>query len=120
MRFRAIISNENLVTLVGVTSAMEKIGSATAVYLDEDFFRLSIINQSPDSPKVYSELRKDTLFTEYRIESQSNNTILFEIELDLLTRALTSGKNAAYCYLKLIKRGNKPCLCFETRVNINK
>lgn len=103
--------------LHGVTASLERIGQTTAMYLDEDFVRLSVITESPDIPKVYAELNKNVLFQEYRIESQSSNCIFFEIELDLLSRALSSGKNAPQCYLKLVKRGQRPCLCLETRAS---
>ena len=115
MRFKANINNENLGLLFGVISALERIGQTTAMYLDQEFLRLVVITESPDTPKVYAELRADAVFQDYRIESQSDNTIFFEIELDLLSRALSSGKNAPHCYLKLVKRGLRPCLCLETR-----
>jgi hypothetical protein len=117
MRFKARISNENISLLTGVTSVLERIGQTTAIYLDEQFVRLAVITESPDTPKVYAELRADVLFADYRIESQSSNSIFFEIELDLLTRALSSGKTAPMCCLKLVKRGLRPCLCMETRAS---
>jgi HUS1 checkpoint protein len=115
MRFKARITNENLGLLFGVTSTLERIGQTTALYLDQEFVRLAVMTESPDTPKVYAELRADAVFQDYRIESQSDNTIFFEIELDLLSRALSSGKNAPVCNIKLVKRGLKPCLCLETR-----
>ena len=43
--------------------------------------RLAVITDNPDQPRVYSELQQENVFIEYRIESQSDNTILFEIDL---------------------------------------
>ena len=117
MRFKAKISNENVGLLFGVTSALEKIGQTTAMYLDVDCVRLVVITESPDTPKVFAELHKDYIFEDYRIESMSDNCIFFEIELDLLSRALSSGKSAPLCHLKLVKRGTRPCLCLETRAS---
>ena len=115
MRFKASLSNECVAMLHGVTASLERIGQTTAMYLDEEAIRLSVITESPDIPKVYAELNKNVLFQDYRIESNSSNCIFFEIELDLLSRALSSGKNAPRCNLKLAKRGQRPCLCLETR-----
>ena len=115
MRFKARISNENVSLLFGMTSALEKIGQTTVIHLDEGYMRLAVVTESPDTPKVFAELGRDSIFEDYRIESQSDNCIFFEIELDLLSRALSSGKNAPSCYLKLVKRGARPCLCLETR-----
>ena len=81
MRFKAKLSNECVTMLYGVTASLERIGQTTAMYLDEDFVRLSVITESPDVPKVYAELNQNVLFQDYRIESQSSNCILFEIEL---------------------------------------
>ena len=117
MRFKAKITSEFVCVLHGVTAALERVGQTAAMYLDEDFIRLSVSTESPDTTKVFAELNKSVLFEEYRIESQSENTILFEIELDLLSRALSSGKNAHICYLKLAKRGQRPCFCLETKAS---
>ena len=55
------------------------------------------------------------LFSDYKIESQNDNLILFEIGISQLSRALMSGKSSASILLKLAKRDNNPCLCFEIK-----
>lgn len=74
MRFKAKITNEYLAVLLSVTNALQKIGSSSVLFLDEECLRFAVIAESPDSPRVYSELLQEYLFAEYRIESQSNNT----------------------------------------------
>lgn len=95
---------------------MQKIGSTAAIFLNEECVRIAVITECADSSKCYSELDPKILFPDdYRIESQSCNTILFEIGLDHLSRALASGKNATQSQLKLVKRGATPCLCYEAK-----
>lgn len=117
MRFKARLMKENLLVLSSVLHMLERAGSTAVVFLNEDNIRLAVVTESPDSPKVFSEFKQENLFFDYRIESQSSNSILFEIEIDLLLQALSSGKQAPQCLLKLVKRGPKPFLCFESRVN---
>ena len=115
MRFRAKINNQQQALISGVCAACERVGSTAAIYLDVDFFRISVIVPSPDSPQVYCELGADTVFSEYRIESRNDNKILFEVELEHLTRAICSGKNARQCQMKLLKRDLLPFLSFEAK-----
>ena len=92
----------------------EKIGKTASIFLDTEFMRIAVIGDA-DAPRVFTEIKCATIFSEYRIESQSGNQILFEIDLDLFSRALTSGRHAQVCDLKMVKRGSLPCLCLETR-----
>ena len=101
--------------MVGVSMACEKIGKKASFFLDNEFMRITVSEDHIDSPRVFTEIRCDVVFSEYRIESNSQNRILFEIELDQFTRALTSGRNAQVCDLKMVKRGCLPCLCLETK-----
>lgn len=103
--------------LHGVVSTIEKIGENAAVLLTEDSIRLAVISESIETPRCYSELKSAVLFSEYKIESQSENTILFEIGLSQLSKALASGKYSSQCQIKLVKRDNKACLCIETKAN---
>jgi hypothetical protein len=116
MRFKAKLIRENLISFHSALSILEKIGRSIVVYLNEDCVRISVVAESPDSPKVFSELKQSVVFFEYRIESQSSNSILFEIDLELFLRALASGKQSTQSQLKLVKRVNRPFLCFESKV----
>eukprot|EP00602_Paraphysomonas_sp_CaronLab_P001755 CAMPEP_0185037824 /NCGR_PEP_ID=MMETSP1103-20130426/32750_1 /TAXON_ID=36769 /ORGANISM="Paraphysomonas bandaiensis, Strain Caron Lab Isolate" /LENGTH=273 /DNA_ID=CAMNT_0027575983 /DNA_START=39 /DNA_END=860 /DNA_ORIENTATION=+ len=106
---------ENLMTFSSVLGVLERISSVGVVYLNEECIRVSVVTESPDTPKVFCELNHQSLFFEYRIESQSSNAILIEVEMDLLLRALASGKQVPQCQLKLVKRGARPFLCFESK-----
>jgi hypothetical protein len=115
MKFRAKLSKDNLVILLNVVQTFERVATAATVFLDGETVRISLLSESLDAPKCFGELSAGELFTEYRIESQSANTILFEISLLQLSKALGSGKVASQSLLKLVKRENQPCLCFETK-----
>lgn len=115
MRFRARIDKESLLVLLGVTSTLEKISVTSAIFLNESCIRIAAVTENMDSPRCYSELKVNILFSEYRIESQSSNTILLELNMSHFTRALGSGKNSGICQIKLVKRGLKAFLCFEAK-----
>ncbi|KAJ1440868.1 checkpoint protein Hus1/Mec3 [Ochromonadaceae sp. CCMP2298] len=117
MKFRAKISKENLVALHSIVLTLERLASTAAIFLNEESVRISLISESIDAPRCYAELSAHNLFLEYRIESQSSNTILFEIVLAQLSKALASGKVASQSQLKLVKRDNVACLCFETKAD---
>eukprot|EP01032_Pedospumella_encystans_P010124 gene10124-11861_t len=117
MKFRAKITKDCLVTLYNVIITFERIATSATIYLDEESVRISLISESIDSPKCFAELNAINLFSEYRIESQSANTILFEINLNQFSKALASGKVASQSQLKLVKREDRPCLCFETKAD---
>lgn len=117
MKFRAKLSKDNLVVLLNVVQTFERVAAAATIFLDADTVRISLLAESLDAPKCFAELSSSELFVDYRIESQSANTILFEISLMQLSRALASGKVASQSLLKLVKRENQPCLCFETKAD---
>jgi HUS1 checkpoint protein len=117
MKFKAKISKELLLVLHGVVSTIEKIGENAAMLLTEDSVRIAVVSESIETPRCYSEFKSSMLFSEYKIESQSDNTILFEIGLSQLSKALGSGKYSSQCQIKLVKRDNKACLCVETKAN---
>jgi hypothetical protein len=120
MRFKARLMKDNLLVFASVLNMLERVGTTAVVFLNEENIRLAVVTESPDSPKVFSEFKQENLFFDYRIESQNSNSILFEIEIDLLLQALASGKHAPQCLLKLVKRGPKPFLCFESRVGVSR
>jgi hypothetical protein len=117
MRFKARIDKEHLITLHTLVSSLERIGTRAAIQICPNFIKISIIFENIDAPRCYSEIPTTSLFNECRVESQSENAILFEVGLNLLGLALTSGKSSEVCQLKLVKRDGKPCLCFEAQAS---
>jgi HUS1 checkpoint protein len=117
MKFRAKLSKECLVVLHNIVITFEKIAGQATLFLTPDSLRISLISETIDAPKCFAEIDTSNLFVEYRVESQSSNTILFEISLGQLSKALASGKVASQSQLKLAKRDDKACLCFETKAD---
>ena len=115
MRFKAVITKQNLALFSGVLQSLERICANAAVLLTPTTIRIALISENADLPKSYVELFQRCLFLEYRIESQSDNNLLFEISLSNLISALNSGKNCFQTLIKLVKRDNKPYLCVETK-----
>jgi len=105
---------EGLTVLNGLVGSLEKVSAVCVVYLTETSVRI-VIKDSPDDIQVFAEITQARLFSEYRLESMGGNCILFEIGISNLGRALTSGRSAPLCQLKLTKRMGQPCLSFETR-----
>lgn len=101
----------------GLISTLERLTETVVVYLTEECMRLAVVTIGVDTPRCFSELNCTQLFTEYLVESQAGNTILFEIGLNQLVKALDSGKSSSQCQLKLVKRNGKSCLCFETKAS---
>ena len=99
----------------GVTGTLEKISTTASIFLNAQCIRIAVITENPDTPRCYSEIYPDELFKDYRIESRSGNQILFEISLEHLSKALSSGTQSHQSQMKLVKRGATPCLCFEAK-----
>jgi hypothetical protein len=63
---------------------------------------------------------QEKVFSEYRIASLANNSILFEIGLSNLIKAFSSAKTAHFVRIKLAKRAGQPCICLEARVRLGR
>eukprot|EP01039_Chlorochromonas_danica_P009239 gene9239-10201_t len=128
MKFRAEVGHEALGVLLGVTTTLSKISDVNqaTIVMNEDYFRFSVTSpQDLSHPRCYAELSVPALFLDYRIESQSANTIIYEVNLTLLGKVLSSARQSqqgqgsgrgggSRCWLKLVKRDNRPCLSMES------
>jgi hypothetical protein len=117
MKFRSRIARDGLTILLNIVTTIHKLGESVTMFLDEGMMRLAVVPDSLESPRVYVELNAATLFGEYRIESQQQNQVVFECNLSLLIKALTSGKYSSHCIIKLVKRQEKPCLSLEFKAS---
>lgn len=117
MKFRAKISNPQLISFHGTVIALGKTSSASTIviFLTPDNIRFAAIHESIDATRCFAEISATSLCFEYKIESQSANTILFEVHVEKLSKILLSGKNSSIIQLKLVKRDNNPYLCFEAK-----
>lgn len=117
MKFKARLEKEQVLQLHSVITSLEKIGSRAAFFLSEESIRISVIPDNLDSLRCFCELPVNDLFFEYRISSNNDNSILFECSLSFILKSLGSGKTASECVVKLVKRGDVPCLCIEAKAS---
>lgn len=114
MKFRCKLNKEGLLSLIDISEYIGKMGTNAIILLSETEVKISAFTEGAiDLPRCFVEISVDRLFHDYKIESQSSNEILFEIDILSLTRALSSGKNARESQLKLVKRNDKPCISFD-------
>lgn len=91
---------------------MSHISSEALILLEPNCFRVSVLSEAIENPRAYLEILAEEFFSEFRVESQSENRIAFEINFGLFIQALSSGKTASQAVLKLSKRSDtqQPCL----------
>lgn len=63
----------------GVVACFEKVGPSVLVYLSERTLKLASPKLGSDEVRVFCDIQQEKLFTDYRIESLANNSILFEV-----------------------------------------
>lgn len=117
MKFKARLEKEQVLQLHAVITSLEKIGSRAAILLNPECVKISLINDNLDSIRCFCELQVNDIFIEYRISSNNENSILLECSLNFFLQSLGSGKTATECVLKLVKRGDMPCLCVEAKAS---
>lgn len=119
MKFRCKISNEGVKILLALVVTISKIHDEATVLLSDDYLRFVIIsNQLIENPRIYIELSSALLCSEYRIESQhAQNSIIFDINLNIFAKALSSGKFSTHSIFKLTKKDNKPYFTMECKAS---
>lgn len=114
MRFRATI--QNVPTFYRLIQTVEKLQKKCIIKFSDADMRI-ICNQEEGGVHVWSKIRVDALFTDYRILSHSNNEITLNLPTDALSAALRSASaehtGANEVVMKLAKKNNVPVLSFE-------
>lgn len=105
MKFRARLTPEGASTLSALVSSAQRLAPSGAVLLSEAALRLAVSAGNtaagagnavdPTCPRAFAELASAALFADCRIESQSGNVILFELELEHLATALSKSMHFA-------------------------
>eukprot|EP00897_Mesotaenium_endlicherianum_P005618 jgi/Mesen1/5084/ME000252S04193 len=94
----------------GFLPAFEKIGKKAHVYLTRDdiMFMHNVLHA--DGVQAIAQFPKEVLFEEYRISSQNDDRIAFEVDLGLLAKALKSGlsMDVERLQVKLVKKCPSP------------
>lgn len=77
--FVAVLNPSSLPHNPGVVTCFEKVGPSVLVYLSERTLKLASPKLGSDEVRVFCDMQQEKLFTDYRIESLANNSILFEV-----------------------------------------
>ncbi|KAI0259104.1 cell cycle checkpoint [Gloeopeniophorella convolvens] len=114
MRFRATI--QNVQTFYRLIQTVEKLQKKCIIKFSDTAMRI-ICNNEEGGVQVWSCIRVDALFTDYRILSHSNNEITLNLPTEALSTALRSAAaehtGANEVVMKLAKKNNIPVLSFE-------
>ncbi|GAQ86340.1 hypothetical protein KFL_002830170 [Klebsormidium nitens] len=124
MKFKAAFTDRGVNILEKrFVPAFEKIGKTCHVYLTRDHVILLHNVLNSDGVQAIAQLAKDAIFDDYRISSQNNDCIAFQVDLSLLLRALRSSvaMDGDKLQVKLVKKRasltekSMPFLTFESK-----
>ncbi|KAJ6543578.1 checkpoint protein Hus1/Mec3 [Mycena vulgaris] len=122
MRFRASIENVN--TFFRIIQAIEKLQKKCIIKFSEDVMCIICNSEANEGGiQVWSQIKVDSLFTSYRIQSNASNVITMALSSEALLatlRSASSSKSAsapAYeteeIVMKLAKKNDQAVLSFE-------
>ncbi|KAH7101978.1 cell cycle checkpoint [Auriculariales sp. MPI-PUGE-AT-0066] len=110
MRFRAAV--ENVQTFYRVLQSLEKLSKRCMIKLNETTMRI-ICLPGDTGIQLWSNIRITHIFTDYRIQSNNNNEITFEMSTEPLLAALKSALSSPEVVLKLTKKNEHATWSFE-------
>ncbi|KAI0779047.1 cell cycle checkpoint [Trametes elegans] len=125
MRFRAMI--ESVDTFAKIVQAVEKLQKRCTIKFGEHELRIICTGDVNEGGiQVWSQIKVSSLFTDYRIQSNSNNEITVSLSTEALLAALRSASGSSSAQnssnslaaettvlMKLAKKGDKSVLSFE-------
>ncbi|KAJ2901159.1 Checkpoint protein hus1 [Coemansia aciculifera] len=116
MRLRAEVTNSNL--LLRIVQSIDKLTKSAILKLTPDKLHIIVITDMDSGLQLWSDIVVEALFEDYQIESNFNNEIYLEFNIDNLQRALrsTQGGGALGVTMKLVKKlGGLPVLSLIIR-----
>ncbi|KAJ6508807.1 checkpoint protein Hus1/Mec3 [Mycena sanguinolenta] len=119
MRFRAAIENVN--TFFRIIQAIEKLQKKCIIKFSEEVMCIICNSEANEGGiQVWSQIKVDSLFTSYRIQSNASNVITMALSSEALLATLksasTSSKSAyetEEIVMKLAKKNDQAVLSFE-------
>lgn len=117
MRFKTRLVIEKVPFLLRVIQVLDKLERRCIVHLcspESDLVRIVFQADAMGSVAAYTNFKRSEWFESYRIESQNDNQIGLEMDVQNLLRALRSAAAADEILMKLSKKG-VPVLTFEIR-----
>lgn len=115
MRFKTRLRPDRIPQFVKICQALERVDRTCILSLcgpQDEYVRLVVHADAAASLSCFTCLSRQEWFDSYRIESQNNNQIGLELDINNLLRALRSATAADYILVKLTKKG-LPVLTFE-------
>ncbi|KAL9646507.1 hypothetical protein ABK040_006566 [Willaertia magna] len=118
MRFKAKVINEK--TFANIVQTLEKVDKKGVIRLHKE--RIEFISQQFENEEiqVFAKIPTSLIFSEFRIQSKSNNEIYLEVQLKNLAKALKTANNALMVIVKLTKKHQIGYLSFEIRTRVTK
>lgn len=110
MRFRTQVADVSIFTRV--VQSIGKVANKCILKLTPDKIHIICLGDT-DGTQIWSQMQVDSIFTDYRIESNFQNHINLEVSPDTLLKALRSANNAYSVILRLAKRNKDPLLSFS-------
>jgi len=121
MRFRASI--ENVPTFFRIVQAIEKLQKKCIIKFGESEMSIICNNDANEGGiQVWSQIKIDSIFTSYRIQSNASNEITMSLSAEALLAALRSASSSASSgssyeteevVMKLAKKNDQAALSFE-------
>lgn len=109
MKFKSTITD--LATFTKITQSLALLSKQAWVRLTPSSVQFII---QPSGTQVWATLENDTMFTSFVIESNADNVINLELNVDSLGRLLRNVGETGTVVMKLTKRDRYPMLSFST------
>ncbi|QRV75190.1 Hus1, required for S-M and DNA damage checkpoints-like protein [Ceratobasidium sp. AG-Ba] len=113
MRFRACI--DEIQTLSKIVQTMEKLSKRCIFKMNETTVQIICLGEADVGVQIWSKLPVDSMFSDYRIQSNANNMISLEVSTEPLSQALKSASAAHEVVVKLAKKNDQPVFSFEAQ-----
>ncbi|KZT51986.1 cell cycle checkpoint [Calocera cornea HHB12733] len=118
MKFRAAI--QNVKHFHQVVQSVEKVAKKCILRLSPESIEIICADGNEEGIQVWSKIKEDNFFLDYRVQSNAANTICAEIVTDALVQVLrdlaTTGKvETRETVMKLAKQKQDAVFTFETR-----
>ncbi|CAE6406679.1 Checkpoint protein hus1 OS=Schizosaccharomyces pombe (strain 972 / ATCC 24843) GN=hus1 PE=1 SV=1 [Rhizoctonia solani AG-1 IB] len=111
MRFRACI--DEVSTLSKIVQTMEKLSKSCIFKMNETTVQIICLGETDMGVQIWSKISVDSMFSDYRIQSNANNMISLEVSTEPLSQALRSASAAHNVIVKLAKKNDQPVFSFE-------
>ncbi|KAG8754344.1 hypothetical protein FRC11_006703 [Ceratobasidium sp. 423] len=113
MRFRACI--DEVSTLSKIVQTMEKLSKRCIFKMNETTVQIICLGETDVGVQIWSKIPVDSMFSDYRIQSNANNMISLEVSTEPLSQALRSASASQDVIVKLAKKNDQPVFSFEAQ-----